>query len=150
MAPRHLNPRTARFASLLISATAVAVICLGSVAIGFWGFRISGAADQIAVQAPIALLTGIAGIICWLCLFRRLHHLDSARDYPFVIALSFPVCAAALAFVHRLVTGYWTSFGNIASAWYLLFVQCLVAAPLAAALVRRGAPRGEADNASPR
>jgi len=138
----HLWPaltlrRGNRPAALFFSAGAVSIICLGSVVCGFWVHKISGAGNQIAIQVPASLVAGALGIVVWFGFIAPLRAGEFGGIYLRVVALSFPVCAALFVVTHYMVTGYLTSFGNIAAAWVLLLGECLMAAPVCSALARR-------------
>ena len=121
----------------VINATILAGISLASIVVGFWLFRFLGASHQLAIQMPSALLTGASGMVLWLRGFRRLHGLDPSTDYVPTLLLGFPICAILVVAGHYLVTGYLTAFGNVAGAWFVMFAEFVLAAPLAARGSRR-------------
>ena len=133
----------ARLGRLLLSATAVSLISLVSIVAGFWAFKGVGAANQIAVQVPVALLAGIAGLVGWFRVARRAHLLRAGTDIALIFAASIPVSAALLTLGHYLITGYLTAFGNIAATWPLLFGQYVIAALIAAETAPRQAGQGD-------
>ncbi len=133
----------ARLGRLLLSATVVSIISLGSIVAGFWAFKTVNATNQIAVQVPVALLAGIAGLVGWFRLATRAHLLVSGADHVLTFAATIPTSAVLLALVHYLVTGYLTSFGNIVAAWPLLLCQYMIAALIAATVAPRQARQGD-------
>ena len=122
---------------LVINATILVGISLASIVAGYWLFRILGSSHQLAIQVPSALFTGVFGMVLWLRGFRRTNGLDPRTDYVPTLLLGFPICAILVVAGHYLVTGYLTAFGNVAAAWFVLFAEFLLAAPLAARSSRR-------------
>lgn len=126
---------------LLIRQTAVAAVValvnLASVGLGFWAYRLLGGRDQIAVQAPVALATGVLGVALWLRGGVRLHGLAPERDYLPAFLIAFPVGAIVFTGAHHAATGYLTSFGNIVWLWVVQLVENSLAMPAAAAWLRR-------------
>lgn len=125
-----------RTAKLLLNAAVLTGVSLASIVCGFWAYRLLGVADQIAIQIPVALVSGVAGMVAWLHRFRSVHKLNPKTDYGFVILLGFPVCAALVVGGHYLVTGYLTALGNVISAWLVYFAEVLISMPMAAAIGR--------------
>ena len=134
-----VRPRRSRHAAILLDAAIVSATSLGSVVLGFWAYKVLGVANQIAVQVPASLVAGAVGIVAWFRFLAGPRAAASGKRYVLVVALAFPMCAIVLIVAHYLVTGYLTSFGNIAAAWLLLLCHCLIAAPVCSALARRAA-----------
>lgn len=135
-----------RIAKLLLNAAVLSCVSLASIGCGFGAYRLLGVTSQIAVQVPVALVCGVAGIVAWLSWFRRVHKMKPECDYVPVIMLGFPVSAVLVVGGHFLVTGYLTAFGNIAGAWIVFFAEVLISMPIASAI---GGGRGEAAGAVP-
>lgn len=130
-----------RTTRLLICAAGLSLVNLASVVLGFWLYKMVGGANQLAIQLPVALSTGILGGALWLGLCGRFARIDPVRDHVVVLLLAFPVAAAVFTPVHYAVTGYLTSFGNIVAVWFIQFAENIVAIPVASALARRRALR---------
>ena len=131
---------------LLLSALVIAVLNLASVVIGFMVHGLSGAGDQLAVQLPVAFLTGVGLVVVCVAFFDRYSGLREGADYMAVFLLVFPVGTAVFAVTHFIVTGYVTSIGNIVYGIPVYFVENAIALPLGAALARRR--RGWQDGAT--
>lgn len=131
-----------RMARLLGVAAALAVISLVSIGFGFWMARIAGTANQLAVQLPVAILVGVAGMVGGLHILRPRYGLNPAQEFVPTLLLAFPVSGLLVVGVHYLVTGYLTAFGNVMGAWFVLFVEAVIALPIAAAAGHR---RGDAE-----
>jgi hypothetical protein len=123
-----------RIAKLLLNAAALSGLSLVSIVCGFWAWQLLGGASQLAVQVPITLACGAAGMVGWLKCLRRVHQLNPSTDYLPVILLALPVCALLLAGGHYLVTGYPTAFGNIAGTWLVFLAEAGMAVPIAASI----------------
>jgi zinc transporter ZupT len=132
-----------RSARLLLTIVVVSAINLVSIIVGFGAYHLSGGGHQLVVQVPVAILSGIAGVLLWLVGLRRLHRIDPDRDSILIFVLAFPAGAVLFTIVHYVVTGSPTSFGNIGGAWVAQLVENLVALPLAAAWTRRLEERHE-------
>ena len=126
-----------RFAKLLSSATVLAAISLASVVVGLSAFKIIGNASRLAVQVPVAVILGVAGMVGWFHGLRRVHGLIPESDFVPSLLLGFPVSGLRVVGVHYLVTGYLTALGNIFGAWLVLFAEAPVAMPTASAIGRR-------------
>ena len=123
-----------RTAKLLLNAGVLSGVSLASIVVGFWAYRLLGVTNQIAVQVPVALVSGVAGIVVWLNRFRRVLKLIPETDHVLVVLLGFPVCAALVVGGHYLVTGYLTALGNVVGAWFVFFAEMLISIPIAAAI----------------
>lgn len=125
---------------LVAGAAVVSLVNLVSVGLGFWAYRLLGSSEQIAVQVPVALVTGTLGVALWLRGGVRLHGLAPGRDYLTVYLIAFAVGAAIFFGVHYAATGYPTSFGNIIGVWAIQIAENSLAMPVAAAWLRRREP----------
>jgi uncharacterized membrane protein len=121
----------------VVSASVVALVNLASIAVGFVAYSLIEGSSQLLVQIPVGYASGLLGVVGWLVLLRRWHHLVPDTDYMIVFLLSFPLAAIFLTCVHYLVTGYLTSFGNIGGAWAMQFAVNVVALPIAATILNR-------------
>ena len=119
------------------SASAIAVINLASIAVGFFAYSLIENSPQLLIRFSVGYSVGLAGVVGWLVLLRRWHTLVPGSDYMLVFLLSFPLGAVFFTGVHYAVTGYLTSFGNIGGAWAMQFAENVVALPIAAAILRR-------------
>jgi hypothetical protein len=122
---------------LIAGAAVVSLVNLMSVGLGFWVYRLLGSREQIAVQVPVALVTGMLGVAWWLRGGVRLHGLAPGRDYLTVYLLAFAVGAAVFYGAHFATTGYPTSLGNIVGVWAIQIAENSLAMPVAAAWLRK-------------
>ncbi|MBK9473029.1 MAG: hypothetical protein IPO18_12215 [bacterium] len=116
-----------RIARRLLNATFISLVNLASGVIGFWAWHLGGSTNQIAVQWPVAVLTGTAIVALWLVLLPRLHRMASGAEYVITFLIAFPLAAAIFAAVHYAMTGYVTALGNILALWAILIPQVLIA-----------------------
>lgn len=125
-----------RKTGLIVAAIAVSAMNLGSIGAGFWVYRLLEAPSQIIVQIPVAMVTGVVGVMLCCIGANRFLGLLPGPDYMGVFLLAFPFAALIFTGIHFLFTGYLTSFGNIVGAWSVQFMENIVALPMAAALMR--------------
>ena len=125
-----------RLIRLFAVAVIIAVINLASIVAGFWAYRLLDGPGQLIVQIPVAMATGICGVMLFCAGPARRLGLEPGPDYILVILLAFPAAALIFTCIHFLVAGYLTSFGNILGAWSLQFAENTLALLMATALVR--------------
>lgn len=116
-----------RIVRRLLNAMFISLVNLVSVVIGFWAFGLAGGESQIAVQLPVAIVSGTAIIALWLLRLPRAHRLASGPEYIVTSLIAFPLGAPIFAAVHYAMTGYLTSLGNILALWAILIPQVLIA-----------------------
>jgi len=121
-----------RFIRLFISAIVITLVNKTGIATGFVTWHYTGAANQLAVQIPLALAISIAGTMLWLLKFGRWHRLELERDAFYVFLLILPVGALLWVPIHYLVTGYLTGMGNIIGGWIFAFLANVPAFALSA------------------
>jgi hypothetical protein len=132
-----------RTLKLTLGALFLSVVNQASIVVGFLCFKLSASDEQLAVQVPVTLITGI---VLAAVLVRRLRRfLGPARgaDHATVFLLAFPLGAAVFTPVHYVFTGYLTSFGNIAGLWMVQLFENAIAIPLGSG-AWSGAPRAKA------
>ncbi|MBK7046320.1 MAG: hypothetical protein IPH48_07340 [bacterium] len=130
-----------RIARRLLNATFISLVNLASGVFGFWAWHLGGSTNQIAVQWPVAVVTGTAIIALWLVLLPRLHRMASGAEYVVTFLIAFPLGAAIFTAVHYVMTGYLTSLGNILAMWAILIPQVLIAGAVAASRMRHWSAR---------
>ncbi len=108
---------------IFISAFSVSLYNLVSGILGYACYNLFGGENQLAVQVPVSLLSGILLIVVWVVYFQKINGLQSDRDFLAVLLLAFPVAAVLFTGVHYFVTGYLTSWGNIVSLVMVQFVE---------------------------
>jgi hypothetical protein len=123
---------------LLLSALVVAALNIGSVVLGYLCYLLAGVSAQLAVQVPVALLSGIGLVLVWAVRFPRLGGLRRGVHHLAVLLLALPVGAAAFAVAHYVFSGYLTSFGNILALWAVQLAENVPALLMAHAVTRRG------------
>ena len=119
----------------------LALANLAAIIAGFAAYRLLGAADQIAVQVPVAAVSTVAVFAAWLSLSTRVAPgilgVGGARDGFWIYGLA-PVWAAAVFVpVHFVTQGYLTSFGNVASLWVFQLAVNAAAVPIGFSAARR-------------
>lgn len=130
-----------RTAGLLVGALVVAGVNIASVVPGFWISRLVGDSSQVLVQLPVAIVTGVCGVVVWLRRGKRLHGLEAGAGHLRAALLALPFGAAVFFAAHYLVTGYPTSFGNIVALWAIQVIENAIAMPIAGSGVCAGASR---------
>lgn len=125
-----------RLTRLFTGTVFVAVINLVSIVAGFWAYRLLDGPGQLIVQIPVAMVTGICGVMLFCAGPARRLGLESGPDCILVILLAFPAAALIFTGLHFMVAGYLTSFGNILGLWSVQLAQNALAMSMAAALMR--------------
>ncbi|MBU2500280.1 hypothetical protein KJ682_03010 [bacterium] len=126
------------------AALLVAVLNLASAVLGFWFFKLTGGSDQLLIQVPVTLISGITLVAPVAGRIQRRHPRAEGSRFMAVFLLAFPLGGIAFTLFHFMVAGYLTSFGNIAALWMLQFAENVVALPLGVSLAHRksvGAPQ---------
>ncbi len=108
------------------------------IVMGFRAWEASGAANQISVQVPVALLITVLGFLAWAGVSSRREGpasgLRGARALVVIFVASLVLAPAFFIPLHRLVAGYWTAASNITAGWLFQAPANLIAlAALAAA-----------------
>jgi len=109
--------------SRIFSAVVLSLLNLLSVAIGFVCYKLSGSTTQLAVQGPVALLSGLAFATTWIVVIRRRLGAEGNDSGQSVVWLAFPFAAMMFSIAHFAVTGYLTSLTNITAVWGVQIAQ---------------------------
>lgn len=126
------------------TALLIAVLNLASAVLGFWCFKLTGNSDQLLIQVPVMLISGITLVALVAGRIQRRNPGAEGSWFMAVFLLAFPLGGIAFTLFHFMVAGYLTSFGNIAALWMLQFAENVVALPLGVSLAHRksvGAPQ---------
>jgi hypothetical protein len=126
---------------IILSALVIAACNLVSMILGFWAYKLGGGDNQIAMQLPVLILTGVALVAAWVALGSRWSGLHSGADMMAAYLLCLPAGALLFTGAHFLTTGYLTSASNLSAMAALQICQNLVALPLGAAWRERRSVR---------
>jgi hypothetical protein len=133
----------------VIHAAALGFANLAALLAGFAAYRLLGAADQIAVQAPVAAVSTVAIFAAWLGVSTRVAPgalgVAGARDGVWIYGLAPAWAAAAFVPVHFITQGYLTSFGNVAALWAFQLAVNAAAVPIGFGAARRKAGESRRD-----
>lgn len=106
---------------ILLHSFVLAIANVGSIIAGFGIYQILKPANQIAVQAPSAVVFSVIAFLLWSFLFRSLSitHLSLQERNEIAWMFVFALVWAPIIFVplHYVTQGYLTAFGNILGIW---------------------------------
>jgi hypothetical protein len=129
-----------RFTASLLHGLALAAINVAAVLVGFALYKISGVANQLTVQIPVAVLISGAAFALWYVGARRVGGerflLRGPSSYVWTYVLALAWLPALFVPLHYVTQGYLTSFANIYYTW-LFQAPTNVAALAAASLIGR-------------
>lgn len=125
----------------VVHSAALGFANLAAILAGFAAYRLLGAADQIAVQVPVAAVSTVAIFAAWLGVSTRVAPgalgVAGAKDGVWIYGLAPAWAAAAFVPVHFVTQGYLTSFGNVAALWTFQLAVNAAAVPIGFGAARR-------------
>jgi hypothetical protein len=102
---------------ILLHGSALLASNMAGIVIGFFGYALMGAKNQVATQLPIAVLVSIGLYLSWLFVLRlrpfQSIRLNGYREYIYSGVASLLVGPIVFVPVHFLTQGYLTATGNL-------------------------------------
>lgn len=122
---------------LILNAMTISALNLASFVIGYFIFKLSGRMEQMPIQGTAAMVIGVALVLGWLVVFRKINRLKIEFDFIHVFLLVFLCTPVIFVPVHYLFTGYLTGIGNLFAIAAYQFPMNLLAFGIGAALIRQ-------------
>jgi len=127
---------------VLVHSFILTLMNLVFVFVGFGIYKIIGAANQIAVQVPLAAVFSILVFLLWF-LFVRRHLRETllprqSDEFVFVFLIALVWTPVVFVPLHYFTQGYLTSFGNIYWTWIFQIPTNFIALLAARVSVRSG------------
>ncbi len=101
---------------IILHGLVLAVINIGAILFGFMVYVLVRPANQIAVQAPIAIVASIVATLVWAWISRRFAA-PSKASLPWVFLIALIWLPAIFIPLHYLTQGYLADFDNVLWGW---------------------------------
>jgi hypothetical protein len=116
---------------ILLHSLILTLINIFAILFGFIFYTFFRPANQIAIQAPMALLVSTAGFLLWWAITNRLPFrwitLDKRGELFWVYLVALLWNPAIFIPLHYITQGYLTSFSNILNFWIFQITANLAA-----------------------